>query len=227
MIVTVTAWMIGYFFTLLFLCGTHFNAYWTSPITEQTECLPTKPVHLSYAISDVITDVLTILLPIPQVFQNIYQRPAQMIDRILDLEAPHVHSPQACHYWCVRARRNVGLWIQRRWTMRAHTFNSTIAMSIIRMVIYYRALTGLPSSTCALPFSLLTCSQFNLTQTRTSNVKSKIPSSFLCTIPPLTLLHRYHHPDLILLLTRSRSRSLRRLPASPLPLRPPSSKEDP
>jgi len=58
---------IGYFFTLLFLCGTNFKAYWTSSATEKSECLPTKPVHLGYAISDVITDVLTILLPIPEV----------------------------------------------------------------------------------------------------------------------------------------------------------------
>ena len=67
MIAIVTAWMIGYFFTLLFLCGANFNAYWTSSATEEGECLPTKAVHLGYAISDVITDVLTILLPIPEV----------------------------------------------------------------------------------------------------------------------------------------------------------------
>lgn len=69
MIAIITAWMIGYFFTLLFLCGTNFKAYWTSSTTEENECLPTKPVHLGYAISDVITDVLTILLPIPEVYQ--------------------------------------------------------------------------------------------------------------------------------------------------------------
>lgn len=67
MIAVVIAWTIGYFFTLLFLCGTNFKAYWTSSATETSECLPTKPVHLGYAISDVITDVLTILLPIPEV----------------------------------------------------------------------------------------------------------------------------------------------------------------
>ena len=67
MMAIVTAWTIGYFFTLLFLCGTNFKAYWTSSTTEKDECLPTKPVHLGYAISDVITDVLTIVLPIPEV----------------------------------------------------------------------------------------------------------------------------------------------------------------
>ena len=67
MIFVIVSWMLGYFFTLLFLCGTSFSAYWTSSETEQTECLPTTPVHLSYAISDVITDIFTILLPIPEV----------------------------------------------------------------------------------------------------------------------------------------------------------------
>jgi len=69
MIAVVTAWMIGYFFTLLFLCGTDFKAYWTSSETEKDDCLPTAPVHLGYAISDVITDILTILLPIPEIWK--------------------------------------------------------------------------------------------------------------------------------------------------------------
>ena len=67
MIFIVASWMIGYFFVLLFLCGVDFSAYWTSSTTEKTRCLPTDPVHLSYAITDVITDILTILLPISEV----------------------------------------------------------------------------------------------------------------------------------------------------------------
>ena len=67
MVTVIILWMMGYFFTLFFLCGTNFDAYWTSSSTEQTECLPTKAVHLGYAISDVVTDVLTILLPVPEV----------------------------------------------------------------------------------------------------------------------------------------------------------------
>ena len=91
MIAVVTAWMIGYFFTLLFLCGTNFNAYWTSSATEEGECLPTKAVHLGYAISDVITDVLTILLPIPEVWHSTFQMLRKMTDRYADLEAPLAH----------------------------------------------------------------------------------------------------------------------------------------
>ena len=81
MIVIIIMWMIGYFFTLLFLCGTNFKAYWVSSETEETECLPTKPVHLGYAISDVITDVLVILLPIPEVQLKVYYGPIQKIDK--------------------------------------------------------------------------------------------------------------------------------------------------
>ena len=88
----ITAWTIGYFFTLLFLCGTNFKAYWTSSTTEKDECLPTKPVHLGYAISDVITDVLTIVLPIPEVLQNSHHTLAQMIDGFADLEASFAYS---------------------------------------------------------------------------------------------------------------------------------------
>jgi hypothetical protein len=67
MIFAVTAWMICFFFLLLFLCDTDFAAYWTSGDTEGKYCLPTGPVHMGYAISDVVTDVLTILLPIGEV----------------------------------------------------------------------------------------------------------------------------------------------------------------
>lgn len=69
MIAVVVSWMIGYFFTLLFLCGTDFKAYWTSSFTEEHFCLPTAPVHLGYAISDVITDILTILLPVGEILK--------------------------------------------------------------------------------------------------------------------------------------------------------------
>ncbi|CAF9941805.1 hypothetical protein IMSHALPRED_002908, partial [Imshaugia aleurites] len=105
MIAMVTAWMIGYFFTILFICGTNFKAYWTTSTTEVDNCLPTTPVHLGYAISDVITDVLTILLPIPEIWKlRLPTRRKFAITGVFGLGAV------------------------------------TIAMSIIRMAIYYKAL---------------------------------------------------------------------------------------
>jgi hypothetical protein len=59
--------MICFFFLLLFLCGTDFAAYWTSSVTEDTDCLPTAPVHMGYAISDAVMDIVIILLPISEV----------------------------------------------------------------------------------------------------------------------------------------------------------------
>lgn len=66
-----------------------------------------------------------------------------MTERIPDLEAPLAHSSQVCHYGRFWARRSVGVGTQCREGMPAHFSDSTIAMSIIRMVIYYKALTGL------------------------------------------------------------------------------------
>ena len=101
-------WVIGYFFTLLFLCGTRFNAYWTSSKTEESECLPTKPVHLGYAISDVITDVLVILLPIPEVGQCACRLLVHVTDLNADMEASFTHSSEVCHYRCICIGCNVG-----------------------------------------------------------------------------------------------------------------------
>ncbi|KAK4693232.1 hypothetical protein P7C71_g4129, partial [Lecanoromycetidae sp. Uapishka_2] len=118
MIAIVTAWMIGYFFTLLFICGTNFKAYWTTSTTEKDDCLPTTPVHLGYAISDVITDVLTILLPIPEIWKlRLPTRRKFAITGVFGLGAV------------------------------------TIAMSIIRMAIYYKALKDI--TTLSSYFSLL------------------------------------------------------------------------
>ena len=109
MISIVISWAIGYFFVLLFLCGTDFAAYWTTSITEKDDCLPTGPVHLSYAITDVITDILTILLPIPEVLKDNCSRVDQMTDLILDMEASPADSAQGCDHVCVRAWCYVGL----------------------------------------------------------------------------------------------------------------------
>ncbi len=65
-----------------------------------------------------------------------------MTERNLDLEAPLTHSSQVCHYGRFWARRSVGVGTQYRESIPAHFSDSTIAMSIIRMVIYYKALTG-------------------------------------------------------------------------------------
>ncbi|EED15455.1 conserved hypothetical protein [Talaromyces stipitatus ATCC 10500] len=105
MIASVIAWTICFFFLLLFLCGTDFAAYWTSGETEAKYCLPTGPVHMGYAISDVIMDFLTILLPIGEIWKL------------------HLPTRRKFAIMCVFGLGAI-----------------TIAMSIVRMVIYQRAL---------------------------------------------------------------------------------------
>lgn len=98
-------------------------------------------------------------------------------------------------------------------------------MSIIRLVIYYKALTGSPSSTSRLPFPPLTQPQSNSIQTPTSNVQSPTSSPIFSPSPSLTLPHRHHNPNILLLPPRSRPRPLRRLP--PRPIRPPPLRKSP
>lgn len=70
-------------------------------------------------------------------------------------------------------------------------------MSIIRMVIYYKALTGSPVPTYPFLSSLLTSLQSNSTQTLISNVKPKTPSpslypfSSLISLVDITTLTSY------------------------------------
>lgn len=61
------AWGIAYFFSLLFICPGHPDAFWTTLAEEKKYCIDTSTWHDSYGISDVILDFLVILLPVPQV----------------------------------------------------------------------------------------------------------------------------------------------------------------
>ena len=66
-IFVVAAWTISFFFSLLFICGTDFVAYWTSTVVEKEHCVNTNELHSAFAITDVITDVLVISMPLPMV----------------------------------------------------------------------------------------------------------------------------------------------------------------
>lgn len=67
MIGIILVWTIAFFFSILFICGTDFSAYWTSTIVEKEHCVNTNMLHNAFAISDVITDIMIITLPIPMV----------------------------------------------------------------------------------------------------------------------------------------------------------------
>ncbi|MCJ1456795.1 hypothetical protein MMC28_007160 [Mycoblastus sanguinarius] len=65
----IVSWTIAFFFSLVFICGNDFSAYWTSTIVEKAHCVDTDMLHNAFAISDVVTDVLIMILPLPMIWQ--------------------------------------------------------------------------------------------------------------------------------------------------------------
>lgn len=63
----IVAWTISFFFSIIFICGTNFSAYWISTEVEARECVKTSALHQGLAVSDFVMDVLIILMPIPMV----------------------------------------------------------------------------------------------------------------------------------------------------------------
>ncbi|TGO89903.1 hypothetical protein BPOR_0088g00130 [Botrytis porri] len=68
MILIIIIWTLSFFFSILFICGTDFSAYWTSTIVEKAHCVDTDMLHNAFAISDVVTDFVIISLPVPMIF---------------------------------------------------------------------------------------------------------------------------------------------------------------
>lgn len=66
-ILIVTIWILGFFFSYLFACKSHMSYYWTSTIKEEHYCVNAKKLHLGYSISDVLLDIIIIVIPIPLV----------------------------------------------------------------------------------------------------------------------------------------------------------------
>ncbi|KAF7892849.1 uncharacterized protein EAF02_000387 [Botrytis sinoallii] len=68
MIFIIIIWTLSFFFSILFICGGDFSAYWTSTIVEKAHCVDTDMLHNAFAISDVVTDFVIISLPVPMIF---------------------------------------------------------------------------------------------------------------------------------------------------------------
>lgn len=67
MIAIITGWAVSFFFGLIFVCGTHFSAWWTSIQSLNTYCRATLDMEQAFAISDCITDIIVLALPVPLV----------------------------------------------------------------------------------------------------------------------------------------------------------------
>ncbi|CAD6448222.1 233e18dd-bbc7-4aaf-9392-5be7a1c50f53 [Sclerotinia trifoliorum] len=68
MILIILLWTLSFFFSILFICGLDFAAYWTSTVVEKAHCVDTDRLHNAFAISDVVTDFVIICLPVPMIF---------------------------------------------------------------------------------------------------------------------------------------------------------------
>lgn len=64
MIVIVCIWTFGFFFAILFRCGTQFWALWAPLKYLLANCYSSTPMFQAFSITDVITDVFIIALPI-------------------------------------------------------------------------------------------------------------------------------------------------------------------
>ena len=69
MLCLILAWGLSFFFSLLFICPGHPDAFWTMLKLEKEYCLNTTLWHNTYGISDVVLDLMVILFPLPQVMQ--------------------------------------------------------------------------------------------------------------------------------------------------------------
>lgn len=64
MIVVVVIWTLGFFFAILFRCGTQFWALWAPLKFLLANCYSSTPMFQAFSISDVITDVFILAMPI-------------------------------------------------------------------------------------------------------------------------------------------------------------------
>ncbi|KAI1758776.1 hypothetical protein GGR53DRAFT_205421 [Hypoxylon sp. FL1150] len=64
MIVVVVLWTFGFFFAILFRCGTQFWALWAPLKFLLANCYASTPMFQAFCISDVITDVFILAMPI-------------------------------------------------------------------------------------------------------------------------------------------------------------------
>ena len=68
MIVLVVLWTLGFFFSELFNCGTHFSALWGSTV-DLMSCDKTEVHLLALVITDFITDAIILIFPIPLIWR--------------------------------------------------------------------------------------------------------------------------------------------------------------
>ncbi|KAI2467251.1 hypothetical protein F4781DRAFT_433647 [Annulohypoxylon bovei var. microspora] len=72
MIVLVSLWTVGFFFTTVFECGLDFWVLWGSNSSGKnitSHCINTQHLSLSFGVTDFITDVVIIGIPVPLIWR--------------------------------------------------------------------------------------------------------------------------------------------------------------
>ncbi|KAI9655105.1 MAG: hypothetical protein M1821_005588 [Bathelium mastoideum] len=69
LVVTVTIWMVLFFFISIFECGTNIKANWGSFADYAEYCINLFTLVIAIAITDVILDVAVVILPLPFIWK--------------------------------------------------------------------------------------------------------------------------------------------------------------
>ena len=90
-------WTVAWFFVGLFQCGHHIDYLWGYKEAYSESCLPTKPLFVVSAVTDIFLDLCIMALPIPlvssveQAAQNgrlLSHVPANPIQQVWQLQMP-------------------------------------------------------------------------------------------------------------------------------------------
>ena len=101
--VFVILWAIGFFFAVLFHCGTNISVNWGTYDEETAYCVSNDKLDMCLVVMDVFADLVLFILPIPLVWTRLCLR--CNADRILDCTPEDVccsalSSTFDFHYWC-------------------------------------------------------------------------------------------------------------------------------
>lgn len=71
MISIISAWVVAFFFSFLFICGKDSANYWISAKIEKSFCVTTQKLYLASVVSNVILNILVIFMTVSMMQQNL------------------------------------------------------------------------------------------------------------------------------------------------------------
>ena len=136
-IVIVILWTIGFVFTELFKCGSHFDAVWGNVLENKKYCPVYLKDTLALFITDFVTDVMILVIPIPIVRGHRPRASAQsfatrLLTQTLDLATQYVVHSQGLRHCNFGISRHVSIF---------SIFHFTVC-PVILILCSYRALAA-------------------------------------------------------------------------------------